>query len=124
MSYESDLRAHLLGASGITTLVGERIYPITRPQNSVLPAITYTRIFGNPVQSIGGFTSATSEIRIQIDCWASTYDQVQALALAVRDRMFVTAATFRSYMQSDTDFYEDDTKIYRVSMDFNSVFNG
>lgn len=122
MSFEADLRAHLGGDSAVTALAGERIHPLKRPQGESKPAITYQRISGVPQQSLDGFTSGLTAIRVQVDCWGATHDDVSRLAAAVQARMLTAAATFRAVMALDQDFYEDDTRTFRRSMDFNCWF--
>lgn len=117
MTFEADLRAHLLEAS-ITAYVGERIGPEIRPQGSNLPAITFLRIAGVPQTDLDGDDGNLLNIRQQIDVWSKTHDQVKLIAEAVRIRMQAAASTFRSVMISDQDFYEDEPRIFRVSMDF------
>lgn len=115
MTFEADLRAHLLGQ----TEAGARIHPVLRPQQGQagLPAITYQRIAGVPQTN----TDANEEmlnIREQVDVWATTHDAAKAIAEAVRVRMQTPAATFRAVLLLDQDLYEDETRIFRVSMDF------
>jgi len=110
----------LSGDALISALVSTRIYPVILPQNVTLPAITYSRISGGQINSFSGYSNLENP-RIQIDVWGVTYASVQALAALVHTAMD-GATTFGALLESDMDFYEDDTLIYRVSMDF-SVWN-
>lgn len=65
------------GSAG--AIVATRIYPRIRPQNSPLPAITYTVPGGARDATLKGL-SQTRRPRVQIDCWAETYAQSRALA--------------------------------------------
>lgn len=117
MSFEADLRTHLLTVAE----VGERIFPIVRPSQGpglTLPAITYQRIAGVPMNDLDGDDGNLLNIRMQIDVWATTHDAVKLIAEAVRARMQVAAATFRAVLLLDQDVYEEEVKIFRVSMDF------
>lgn len=113
MTFEADLRSHLLNSVS----VGERIWPVTRA-NQTLPAITYQRIAGVPQNDLDGDDGNLLNIRMQIDVWATTHDAVKALAEAVRTRMQTAASTFHAVMILDQDIYEDESRIYRVLMDF------
>jgi hypothetical protein len=117
MSFEADLKSHL-SVAGIGALVGERVYPIVRPQDSALPAITYSHVFGRPSNSLDGYTGGLQRFLMQIDCWAKSYEQVAALARAVRDRMNTAAATFSTVITEYPllDDYEPETKLYRRSL--------
>lgn len=120
MSFDADLRSHLQHAS-VTAYVGERVHPVVR-SSTTLPALTYLRATASPQNSILGFTSGLTIIRLQVDVWATTFDAARLIAIAVRDRMNTAAATFKSWMIDETDLYEDDTKIYRVLMEFSVHF--
>ncbi|HKQ02637.1 MAG TPA: DUF3168 domain-containing protein [Actinomycetes bacterium] len=63
-----------------------RIYPQVLPQDVKLPAITYKRISETEVRSQDG-PSGLVRPRFQLDCWAKTYAEADAVAAAVRDRM-------------------------------------
>lgn len=109
------------GAAG--ALVATRIYPRIRPQNSALPAITYTVPGGARDATLKGL-SGTRRPRIQIDCWAATYAQSRALAeAAVADLSTpadVAGLKFgRASADEPRDLGEDvgDTFIHRASVD-------
>ena len=118
MTFEADFKSHLQSDGTISGTVNDRIYPSVMPQSSTLPAITYSFVSGNPQTSIDGFTSGVSRYGIQIDCWASSYSSVIALALAVRNRLKTNAATFSIVITEYPlfDDYEPDTKLYRRSI--------
>ena len=117
---EPKIYSVLSGAAAVAAVVSTRIYPVVLPQDVTLPAITYSRISGGQVNSLTGY-SGLENPRIQIDVWGATYPACQTLAADVHTAMDA-ATTFGAHLESDMDFYEDDTKIYRVSMDF-SVWN-
>lgn len=106
----------LSGDASVSAVVVARIYPLVLPQDVTLPAITYSRISGGQVNSLGGYSGLEAP-RIQVDVWGESYAAARALAALVHTAMD-GATTFRALLESDTDFFEDDTKIYRVSSDF------
>jgi len=67
------------------SIVANRIYPLTTPQNVAFPHVTYqviTTTLADNLTEPGGLETA----RVQIDCWAEGkggYAQVQALARAI-----------------------------------------
>lgn len=117
MTFTADLRAHLLADATIAGLVGERIYPVVRPETSPLPAITYQIVTDDAMTSLSGLCGL-SNVRVQIDCWSLSYETSNAIGIAVRDRMFVAAETFRTARADGQDVFEDDTRIRRRSLDF------
>lgn len=118
MSFETDLKAHLQNDAVISAIVAERIFPVVVPQNTPVPAITYTHVFGQPENSLDGFTSGLTRYAMQIDIWCATNLKAIELALAVRDRLNVAAATFRTVITDlpALEEYEAETKRYRKSI--------
>jgi len=119
MSFEADLKSHLQGVAAVSSLVNDRIYPQILPEGATLPAVTYTLVFGQPENSLDGFTSGLTRFSVQLDCWAKTFGAAVALALAVRDRMNTNASTFSTVLLNypALDDYEPDTKRYRRALE-------
>lgn len=112
---ESDLKAYLAADAAVAALVGSRIYPLKLPQAPALPAITYQKVSGPRVISLSGY-SGLSHPRLQIDCWAATYDQVKALSAAV---VAALDAYPGAIMNDDgRDNYQPDVELPRVTIDF------
>jgi hypothetical protein len=96
-------------------LVSDRCYPLMMPQNPVLPAIVYSRQASNPFYRLEG-GSSLSQVRVQIDCYARSYEEAKDLASNARSAM--ESASYKGTMIFDADFYEPDVKLYRVVLDF------
>jgi hypothetical protein len=76
---EKALRARIVAA---VPAVGSRVYWGVRPQTSALPAIVLTTISDNRSQHMKGFDTYQDK-RVQIDCYAATYEQAVDLREAV-----------------------------------------
>ena len=76
---ENALNAKLKACSGVTSLVGPRIYVLELPQDLTYPAITY---FKMPSQRHNDIDIAMANI--QIDGWTETYEEGQNLAENIR----------------------------------------
>lgn len=63
----------------IIEAAGNRIYPMVVPQGANLPAITYQILSTVGISVLSGPTNL-KERRLQINCWAETYDAAEALA--------------------------------------------
>lgn len=113
---ETEIYAYLSSNNAITALVGNRIYPLILPQNYTLPAITYTKISGQRVNAKDGQTGLANP-RFQFSCWAKTYLEAKKVADVVRIAMNVFP-NGTTYMQDEQDFYEPDTGLYHVPVDF------
>lgn len=120
MSAESIVVAALKANSTIQSLLGNgdspatyRIDPMINVQGDSLPRITYQRVGTPPTGSLDG-DGTIENARIQIDCWAEGYDEVKALAAAVK----VAMATTESYKLDESDPDLDETATHRVSFDY------
>lgn len=82
MDMEGALRARLLAAAPVTTIVGTRIYWEDRPQASALPSITLSVVVDGRDQHMGGFESVR-DTEVQVDVWATSYSQKKTLKEAV-----------------------------------------
>lgn len=118
MSFEADLKSHLQGDSTLGSLVADRVTPVIRPAGGALPAVTFHRIAGAPLNSLLGHTNDGTRYRTQIDCWGQTHESAHAVANAVRSRMNTYTSALKSVLNFDQDDYEPDTRLYHVIMDY------
>jgi len=122
MSLYNKLYKHLSTSVLITAHTSNRIHPVVLPQGTVaaFPAVTYQRVSGDRVYSLSGY-STLENARLQIDCWATSFETVKDLGDKMR-QVVDSATAFASNLISDQDLYENEVKVYRVSMDF-SIWN-
>lgn len=99
----------------LRSLVADRCYPLQMPKTPDYPSIVYARVSSNPQNRIEGGASL-DQVRIQVDCYDLTYADAKNLSALVRAAM--EAAAFKATLQFDTDLYESEVKVYRVTMDF------
>ena len=116
MALESKIFSLLTTSTTITTLMGNRIYPVRAPQNVASPYAVYQRISGGQQSGLSGYLTLENP-RIQIDVYSTSYSQVKTLAGAIHTQMN-TSTAFSNTMIGDTDLYEDELNEYRISMDF------
>lgn len=86
MTIEQGLVAELLADAGVAAIVGTRVHPGAVPQNGSLPAIVYQRISSIRDVDMSGPQSFT-QVRIQVDCWHTSYAGAKSLADAVRSAL-------------------------------------
>ena len=79
-------RAKLLATTGVSTLLGTRVYPDRLPQGATLPAAVYHLISLREEVDLAGLTGV-GHARVQVDAWAETRLAANALALAIRDAL-------------------------------------
>lgn len=125
----SDFRAVVLGDATIAALVGTRMYPSLLPQNPTLPALTYQQVSGVREVILDGPVDLVP-FRIQVDCYAWTTLERDALAKAVRLKLHGFSGdvggsppTWRIGLASldneqDNDEPEQTPKIFRKILDF------
>jgi hypothetical protein len=125
MQFEAALFNYLKGYAGLAALVGTRIYPLIMPQNPTLPAVTYQKISGVVDYVMDG--TSIKRPRIQVDAWAKSYASARAVAEQVKaafDRYTGTMGgvggvqVIGTWIENETDLFEPDTGLYRVSLDF------
>jgi len=117
--------AILSAAAGVTALASTRIYPVRAPQNTTLPYVTYTVVSVNPTDTKDR-PSHLDTVRMQIDCWATTYAGAEALHAAIRTAIdaYQINATAGGVVvngikyETENDAFEDEVDIYRKSADY------
>lgn len=124
-SLHGAIRALLTSDTAVAALVSTRIYPMVLPLDVTLPAISIHEISGAENAITGhGYP------RYQISCWAtgsSGFSQVQSVKNAVKDCLnrYKGVASGNhikniSFVGSMDD-YEQETKIYHASLDFQVI---
>jgi hypothetical protein len=111
MSAETVLKTTLDAAAAVTALVSTRIYPDTRPQDDVLPAIVYARDGTEYVPTIHG-TIALTRAQLSVACFAATRAAAEAVADAAQAA--VLAARF-NLINRGGDF-DVDTRTHIVTL--------
>lgn len=120
---EQAIYERLTTYAGLAALVGARVYPVILPQSPALPAVTYTKVTNEHVQSHGG-ASGLAMPRFQVDSWATTYASAKAVAEQVRLALLGFRGAVAGVLiggvlaETETDVYEPETRIYRVSQDY------
>lgn len=126
--------ARLNGNAAVAALVGTRIQPKASPQGAANPRIVYRKVSGEALGSFDG-PNGQAVYRVQLDLYAGSYDQVDALADAVKLRVAdggpldgfrgtaggVTVQACYRVNESDVDEPPDpadETGVYRISLDF------
>ena len=75
--------ARLKNDSGVSAIVGTRVYPQKAAQGVVLPCVVYTRIGTSDRLLYHSGTTKTATSRFQIDCWAKSPTAALELSEAV-----------------------------------------
>lgn len=120
MSFESDIYGALAGHSGLSTLVGARVYPDVAPQAVAKPYVVWQQIWSETAEDFDGPASASSlDIhQIQITSWADTAQK--AISVQEQVRLAIeTASAFDAWGEQQRSMgYESDTKLFGRQIDF------
>ena len=117
LSDDTDVAA-LIADAGIT-----RVFHLVPPQDPTFPYVTYQIISGEPEYSLNGQTTLFRN-RIEINVWAKNTESVQAVNLAIRKTLTAFRGTVNDtliygiFLENESDFYEANLKIFRMSTDY------
>jgi hypothetical protein len=124
VDFEGALRARAIGASGVTAIVGQRVYWVERPQATALPAITFQIIDDPREQTMAGFQSRLF-VLVQADVWALSYATAkagkEALIAALTPEVTANGIRFGTATNISARDLSERTEtqfIYRLSIDF------
>ena len=122
MSIEETIYTRLSGYSGLSALVADRIYPNVKAQDAALPYVTYRRVSSTRYSAMGT-DAPVVKARFQLDVFAATYDSMSAVRDQVRAAMqrwrnSGTGSTVQdTFIENETDLFEDDTRQQHVAID-------
>ncbi len=113
---EISIYSCLSSDSEISSLVEDRIYPLTAPEGTIAPYITYQNIIDTALTSVQGENYA-QKTRFQIDIFDKEYLKVLEIAGAVKNALFGLEDTVYNFSSRDIPI-EPDTGLYRRLIDF------
>lgn len=116
MTIGEDVYSELSGDAGLSALVSTRIYPQWLPQETTLPAVTFTQVSENPQNTIGGELALRNH-QYQFDIFATSYASAQSVVAALNTAV-QSASAFQAYRLTQQELYEPQTEVHRVSVDF------
>lgn len=108
----------LLDDAGVAALVGNRIYPLLAPQNSVMPNIVITQISDNDPLHLGG-ASQLPESRVSVVSRGQTVTEMMNIADAVR-------AALRDIIHEtvgSSPVLSSDVCVYKTAVDITATFD-
>lgn len=124
MGVESTLYTRLSGFTGLTNLVGTRIYPNIAPQGAQKPYIVFRRV---TTQRHSAFGQDTGDVRgrFQFDIFADKTDYTGAknvseqVRLALQRWSTTTGTTIQTiFFVDEVDLFEVDPELQHLALDF------
>lgn len=126
MLIKTALINYLLAQTGITDLVGTRIYFVIAPQDVAKPYIILTKVDSPRLHSHDGYSHLASP-RFQVSIFSTRYGEGKGIAAAVQAILQGYAGTmggaggvdiFSCVYEDENDFYEEGTSLYQVACDY------
>lgn len=123
MNIETAICSHLISRPSVSGKISSRMYPLKLPQNPTYPAVVYRKISGSRHHDID-----IAMPRIQYSCFASKYLDAKDLADAIRKELqrykgYLSGIPIKQIVfEGEQDFYEQDTKVYHVAIDFKILY--
>lgn len=126
MPVESTLYTRLTGFSGLSALIGDRIYPNIAPQRVTKPYIAYRRVSASRFTAFGQDTGDV-RARFQFDVFADTYTAAknvsEQLRLALQRWSTTTGTTIHTiFFLNEVDLYEEDPELHHLALDFEVLY--
>jgi hypothetical protein len=87
ITIEEGIVYRLKNYSGLSALVGDRIYPLKLPQGVILPAVTYQRISTPRVITHDQGTGGLAMPRFQFSAYDDGYSSVKAVIKQIREAL-------------------------------------
>lgn len=121
----------LSGTIGVTSLINSRIYPDIAPQNAAYPFAIYM-VDGTAPTLVKDGASPLDVVELTVTSFATTYDQAQAIAAAIRSALDVKPAGIYSGVSLQSIRFagqqslqmDIDKRVYMVEQMYNIRVNG
>lgn len=117
MAIEPKIYTLLTGSATVTNQVSTRIYVSNFPSQVTYPSILYTRVLGEPINTLDGVLSGAERVTIQIDSFSTEYQLAFNVSTIVH-RIMDGSGTFKSIQLSNQDLSQqltDMKRLYRIS---------
>lgn len=104
-------------------LVGGRVFPGGAPAGTIAPYVIYSRVNAveNNTLEVNGGLGNIKNTRLQCDVYALMY--ADAIGIADKVKTALKTWALQNTLQDEQDFYEFDTRLHRVMLDFSVWHN-
>lgn len=104
----------LKSSAAVQAACGGRVYPVKIPQGKPLPVAVYQRIASEPDTTMQGYTS--ERVILVVKCFAMSYAQCKALALAVREAL--AKPPLSAVLRDEADLFENEGGAYCIHAEY------
>lgn len=105
-----------LASGSPNTSAGARVYANRANQGAAAPYVVFQRVGVTPNDSIDR-PSTLDQVRLQVDCWATTIDGAAALGRQVRS-ILEADHPFKARLRNQLDDFDVETKLHRRILEF------
>ena len=114
MTFQETLFTHLSTDSGLTTLIGTRLYPGHTPEDPTLPFVVYYE-FANPLEQGFGNVIQVERPRIQYSVYGEDYDDCLGVINALKAALVKFAGPV--VIEDERAYHDVTTALYRRDLD-------
>ena len=111
---EKEVAAALKASPDVQAACGGRVFPVKIPQGTLLPVAVFQRAYTGPEHTLCGYNS--ERVTVIVKSFAETYEEVKALAMAVRSAM--AAAPLSALLRDELDLFENNGGVYCVHAEY------
>ena len=115
-NFQGALRLYLMSDAAISAIVDTKIYAIPVPQNASLPYATIQRIGKETWNTLSNFSDVIIE-RWQIDAYAATASEVQAIEKAVFNKLHAKHHETWSGYKIEKSWFDNDNDLSEPAND-------
>lgn len=129
---EQAFRGLLAANTGLSALVGAKIYPLVVPQNTAYPAVVYQVISkipnSEPCQG-EQHSENVQQARMQVSIYAEKYEQIVAIDEAIRSALDYYKGTVGTVQISSLrflsarDLYAQEALVYHRAIDYRIIYS-
>lgn len=128
---EQAFRGLLAANTGLTALVGSKIYPLVVPQGIPYPALVYllvSKVPNNEACQGEGSSENPQQVRMQVSVYAERYEQIVAIDEAVRGAIDHFKGTLGNTQISSLrflsarDLYEQQALVFHRAIDYRIIY--
>jgi len=112
---EELLTAQLLADTDITDEIGDRLYPVSIPEKTEYPCISYQTISNTDATTLNKDEPTLNFKRIQINIWAKNYSDCKTLEGLIKSSIY--NGTLKAGVENIRDTPADKLKIFGTSLD-------
>jgi len=116
------ITAILSGFTGLTDLIGNKIYPLVMAVETGLPAVVYGIDSVTPVYTKTGWVQ--DEVQFRVTSYAREYGDTIDIAYQVREALELTDGIYSGvdiqdiYMTGQDEFYQIDADVFIIRINF------